>query len=48
MQRHTEYIDIILLTELLKFNRVVALIAVKDKQVMRFYCTHLYIIIKVL
>jgi hypothetical protein len=32
VRRHTESEDIILLTELLKFKRLITLIAIKDKQ----------------
>ena len=48
MGRHIERIDIILLIELLKLKRVVALIAIKDKQLARPNYLTIYILNKVL
>jgi hypothetical protein len=48
VRRHVERVDIILLTELLKFKRVVALIAIKNKQLMRSNYLALYMLNKVL
>jgi hypothetical protein len=48
MQRYIECLDIVLLTGLLKFKRVIALIAVKDEQVTRSKYFALYILNKLL
>ena len=46
--QHAKRIDIILLIELLKLKRVVALIAIKDKQLTRSNYLAIYILNKVL
>jgi hypothetical protein len=48
VRRYAERIDIALLAELLELKRVMALMAIKDKQVTRSYCTRLCMSVKVL
>jgi hypothetical protein len=48
VRRHTDSNNIILLIVLLEYKRVVALIAIKYKQLMRTNSAPLYIFIKVL
>jgi hypothetical protein len=48
VRQHVERIDIILLAELLKLKRVVALIAIKDKQPARPNYLTIYMLNKVL
>jgi hypothetical protein len=48
VRRHAERVDIVLLADLLELKRVVALMAIKDKQPTRSYCTSLCISVEVL
>jgi hypothetical protein len=48
VRRHIERINVILLAELLEFERVVTLMAIKDKQLMRPNYLALYMLDKVL
>jgi len=45
---HIERVDIVLFAELLKFERLVALMAVKNKQATRTYNTSLRVSVEVL
>jgi hypothetical protein len=48
VRRHAERVDIVLLTELLEFRRLVALMAIKDKQLTHPNCLALCMLNKVL
>jgi hypothetical protein len=48
VRQHAQRVDIVLLAELLKFQRVVALMAIKDQQLMRSNHLALYMLDKVL